>query len=117
MKDENMKTCDHCGGILGVDCFNPSECGRITMEMEAAMEHQREMTENKPSENMRTFNDIEIGGHFRIPGYDDLFQKVSSTHAKDKGCSCLRRPTRFARTGEFIMMTTPGTDFSNLTPA
>lgn len=24
-----MKTCPSCGGILGQDCFNPSECAAI----------------------------------------------------------------------------------------
>lgn len=29
-----MKTCPHCGGVVGQDCFNVEECGEITHAME-----------------------------------------------------------------------------------
>lgn len=30
-----MTTCPSCGGIIGRDCFNPSECAAITQDMAA----------------------------------------------------------------------------------
>lgn len=30
-----MSTCPSCGGVLGVDCFNPGECAAITQDMVA----------------------------------------------------------------------------------
>jgi hypothetical protein len=28
-----MMTCSSCGGVIGRDCFNPSECAEITRQM------------------------------------------------------------------------------------
>lgn len=30
-----MKTCPSCGGIIGLECFNPDECAEITLAMQA----------------------------------------------------------------------------------
>jgi DnaJ-class molecular chaperone len=30
-----MSICPSCGGVLGLDCFNPQECAYITQQMNA----------------------------------------------------------------------------------
>jgi len=60
------------------------------------------------------WTDLNIGDYFRIPGFDDLLQKVSDTHAKDHGCGLLFKPIRFARKGTKILMATPESDADGL---
>lgn len=51
-----------------------------------------------------SFNEIKIGGYFRLAGYDDLLIKVDDKHAKSLGCGWLNKPIRFARKGTKIDM-------------
>jgi polyhydroxyalkanoate synthesis regulator phasin len=37
-------TCHSCGGKIGVDCFNPSECGHIAQQQEA--QQQRDIQDS-----------------------------------------------------------------------
>ena len=36
-----MSICQSCGGVIGVDCFNPSECMDITRQMVNQYEQQQ----------------------------------------------------------------------------
>ena len=36
------KHCESCGGIIGIDCFNPAECAYITMLQEAKLKQDNE---------------------------------------------------------------------------
>lgn len=38
-----MSYCNACGGKLGIDCFNPSECAYITESMKRNEVHNLEM--------------------------------------------------------------------------
>lgn len=35
-------TCNGCGGIVGLDCFNPQECEWITLDMARRHEQQED---------------------------------------------------------------------------
>ncbi|MFO0919675.1 MAG: hypothetical protein U0872_15360 [Planctomycetaceae bacterium] len=45
-----MSNCPSCGGVLGVDCFNPQECMEITQHQAAMYRHGMEQ---KPMLNIR----------------------------------------------------------------
>lgn len=61
------------------------------------------------------WHELKIGDRFRVPGFDDLLQKTSETHAKALGSSkLLRKPLNFARKGESVLMATPGSTASML---
>ena len=53
---------------------------------------------------MTNFESIKLGDYFRVPGYDDLFQKITEDKARDLGCGWLNRPTRLARKGSVLIM-------------
>ena len=40
-----MRTCQGCGGVLGRDCFNETDCVNITHRME---QHQRQQSDQLP---------------------------------------------------------------------
>lgn len=48
-----MSTCPACGGVIGRDCFNPTECMAITRDM--ALRHQAEAQERERGTESRHF--------------------------------------------------------------
>ena len=42
--------CPSCGGIIGVDCYNPFECAAITQDMERRL-YESEAVESLKAEN------------------------------------------------------------------
>jgi len=64
--------------------------------------------------NYATWTELKIGEHFSIAGYDDLFEKLSATQARDHGCGLLSKPSRFARKGTKVFMNSLGAEFANL---
>ena len=52
--------------------------------------------------NSINWNEVKLNQTFTIPGYDDVFVKVSNTHAKSLGCGFLTNPTHFCRKGSKV---------------
>jgi hypothetical protein len=42
----------------------------------------------------KTFSSLPVGTKFRIPGYDNLFEKVDEKRSKNHGCGLLRKPIK-----------------------
>jgi hypothetical protein len=48
---------------------------------------------------MKTFQELPPRTLFRVPGYDDLFEKTTPNHGKSRGCGLLKKPVRLCRKG------------------
>lgn len=48
-----MGCCPGCGGVVGRDCFNPSECEWIARDMEARALAQRQIEQDEYAAAMR----------------------------------------------------------------